>query len=220
MTLQRKLMAAFGALATIALLVAVTALYLTLGWQDAAAQAERHYRRSLLLQSIRADTFQALKEVDDALTGDVRDARDDFERILAPAQRHFREWQALADTSDEREEIARVRNGYDNLVAYARRVFELLPMDRAAAEKLIDLEIDTRAHEQFRVLTENGVQADGRKRDEIGAETRRVRTTTQVMLAVSMVSILSLTLLLAGFIAQDLFRPLRGAGDAGAPVPR
>ena len=209
MTLRRKLFVVFSALAVIALLVTGVALFLTLTWQSTTAQVERHYQRSLLLQRIRAGTFQALKEVDDALTGDHVDAKDDFERALQPTSRDFSEWSSLADTPDERAEVSRVQAAYERLISSARQVFELIPKDRAAAIQLVDDEIDTRTYEQFRVLTEEGVQADREHRRAIAAETNRVRTTTQVMLAISAFSILSLIFLLAAYLSHDLFGSLR-----------
>lgn len=209
MTLRRKLFVVFSALAIIALLVTGVALYLTLTWQSTTTQLERHYQRSLLLQRIRAGTFQALKEVDDALTGDHVDAKDDFERALRPTSRDFSEWSSLADTPDEQAEVTRVQAAYERLLGSARQVFDLIPKDRAAAIRLVDDEIDTRAYEQFMVLTEEGVQADREHRRAITAETNRVRATTQAMLAISTFSILSLIFLLAAYLTHDLFRPLR-----------
>ena len=89
MMLRRKLLIVFGGLAFLSLLVAGVGFWSTIRWQATASEVEQHYRRSLLLQRVRASTFQALKEVDDGLTGDSVDARRDFERALLPAAQDF-----------------------------------------------------------------------------------------------------------------------------------
>ena len=209
MTLRRKLVAAFAGLVAVGLLAAGAALFGTLRWQSTAADMETHYQRSLLLQRVRAGTFQALKEVDDALTGDHVDALADFERALAPTARDFEEWASLADTHAEQGEVERVRAAHRRLIENARQAFALVGRDRAAAVRLVDDEVDTGDYERFRVLTERGVEADRNRRRIVRSETERVRTTTQIMLAVSVLSILSLTLLIAAYLSHDLFAPLR-----------
>lgn len=209
MTLRRKLLAAFAGLVAVATLTAGAALFATLRWQTTASDMETHYRRSLLLQQVRAGTFQALKEVDDALTGDHVDARADFDRALAPATRDFEEWASLADTHAEQGEVERVRQAHARLIGNANQVFALLPQNRSAAIRLVDDEVDTGDYEAFRLLTERAVRADQERRRTVRAETERVRTTTQIMLAVAALSVLSLTLLIAAYLSHDLFAPLR-----------
>jgi HAMP domain-containing protein len=209
MSLRTKLMTSFAGLATIALMVIAVAFYTTLRWQAANAEMEMHFQRSLLLQSVRANTFQALKEVDDGLTGDHVDARADFEAALEPATRDFADWAARADTPAERDEVSRVRAAYEELVASGRRVFDLIPDDRAAAIQLVDDEVDTKDLARFREVTEAAVEADLAIRGRIAAEMQRLRETAQVMLAISAISVIALTLLIAAYLSSDLFRPLR-----------
>jgi two-component system, OmpR family, sensor kinase len=213
MSLRTKLIASFAGLAAIALLVIGVAFYTTLRWQAANGEMEMHYERSLLLQSVRANTFQALKEVDDGLTGDHVDARADFEAALEPATRDFAAWAALADTEAEREEVARVRAAHAELVASGRRVFDLMPIDRAAAIQLADDEVDTKDLARFRAITVAAMDADLAIRDGIGRETRALRNTAQVMLAISAISVVALILLIAAYLSSDLFRPLRELSD-------
>jgi two-component system, OmpR family, sensor kinase len=213
MSLRTKLIASFVALAAIALLVIGVAFYTTLRWQAANGEMEMHFQRSLLLQSVRANTFQALKEVDDGLTGDHVDARADFEAALEPATRDFAAWAALADTQAEREEVARVRAAHAELVASGRRVFDLVPIDRAAAIQLADDEVDTKDLARFRAITVAAMDADLAIRDGIGRETRALRDTAQVMLAISAISVVALMLLIAAYLSSDLFRPLRELSD-------
>lgn len=213
MLLRTKLIASFAALAAIALLVIGVAVYTTLRWQAANGEMEMHYERSLLLQSVRANTFQALKEVDDGLTGDHVDARADFEAALEPATRDFAAWAALADTQAERDEVARVRAAHAELVASGRRIFDLVPIDRAAAIQLADDEVDTKDLARFRAITVAAMDADLAIRDGIGRETRALRDTAQVMLAISAISVVALMLLIAAYLSSDLFRPLRELSD-------
>lgn len=207
-TVRRKLFSAFAALATIALLASGVTLYTTLRWQATNQVVQTHFQRSLLLQHVRAATFQALKEVDDALNGDVADAERDFERALTHAERDFGEWAALADTQAERREVATVRAAYDRLLASARRLFRIARTDLATAAQIADDELDTKDFEAFRILTEQGVQADRTRRASVVRQTQRVRQTTQIMATIAILSILSLILLISAFLSQDLLRPL------------
>lgn len=210
MMLRRKLLIVFGGLAFLSLLVAGVGFWSTIRWQATAGEVEQHYRRSLLLQRVRASTFQALKEVDDGLTGDSLDARRDFERALLPAAQDFAQWTMLADTARERREVASVRDAYGDLVGDARRVFDLIDAGRRGeAVQLLDDELDTRDVERFRVLTEEGIAADRSRRRDVRANVEQVRRTTQILLVIALISILSLVLLFAAYLAQDLFRPLR-----------
>lgn len=213
MSLRTKLIASFAGLAAIALLVIGVAVFTTLRWQAANAEMEMHFQRSLLLQSVRASTFQALKEVDDGLTGDHVDARADFEAALEPATRDFRAWAALADTPAEQAEVARVRAAHAELVASGRRVFDLVPVNRAAAIQLADDEVDTKDLARFRAITVAAVDADMRIREGIARETTRLRETAQVMLAIGAISVIALILLIAAYLSSDLFRPLRQMSD-------
>ncbi len=167
-SLRRKLLTLFGGLVAIALLVAGVALVITLNWQSTTADLEDHFRRSLLLERVRANTFQALKEVDDALTDDAIDARADYEAAIEPAARDFAEWAALAHTDAERAELVRVRGAHAELLDSAGRVFELLNAgDRAGAIKLVDDELDTKDMKRFREITDGAVATDRAIRQSI-----------------------------------------------------
>lgn len=209
LSLRTKLIAAFVGLAAISLLVIGVALYTTLRWQAANAEVETHFQRSLLLQSVRANTFQALKEVDDGLTSDHVDARADFEAALQPANRDFATWAAFAHTDAERDEVSRVRAAYTQLINSGRRVFDLIPTDRQAAIRLADDEVDTKDLARFRQITVAAVNADMSIREDIARDTRRLRETAQVMLTISAVSVIALMLLIAAYLTSDLFKPLR-----------
>lgn len=75
MSLRRKLLTAYGALALLALLIAGMAGWTLLRWQDTSGELREHFERSLLLQRVRATTYHALKEVPDAVSAGDTDAR-------------------------------------------------------------------------------------------------------------------------------------------------
>ncbi len=227
-SLRRKLLTLFGGLVAIALLVAGVALVITLSWQSTTADLEDHYRRSLVLERVRASTFQALKEVDDALTDDAVDARADYESAIEPAARDFAEWASLARTDAERAELLRVRGAHAELLESAGKVFERLNAgDKAGAIQLVDDELDTKDMKRFRDITDRAVATDRAIRQAIERRTAEVRRTAQILILISLLGILSLALLLAAYLGQDLFRPLRElsqsidrllAGDSTARV--
>lgn len=212
MTLRRKLLIAFGGLAILALLAAAVTVYITVRWQGTTEEVQRHYQRSLLLQSVRAQTFQALAEVNDALAGepdDYADARGDFERAIATTDENFAQWRTLSEDVAETVEILEVQSSYQNLLTYARQVFALLDAGRLAeAVRLVDDELDTGDYARFQEATERAVAADERNRQSIVALSQDLRGTALVMSAVTMIAALSLTLLIAAYLAQDLFHPL------------
>ena len=209
MTIRRKLAVLLGGLAAIAVLVAGVALFITLRWQTTADDIASHYNRSLILQGVRADIFAALKEVDDALTGDAADAQRDFERNVAPTAENLKRWTALAHDDAERREVGEVQGAFERLVTDAERVFALmLDGRREEAVRLVDEDLDVRGYAAFREITERAVAADGERRRQIIRDTDALRRTAQIMIAVVFLATLSLTLLLAAFVAQDLFRPL------------
>jgi len=211
-TLRRKLLTAFGGLAATALLAAAVALYVSLRWHATAGEVERHYLRSLLLQQVRAETFQALAEVNDALAGDPNeavDARRDFDRAIAPTAGVFAQWARLADSERERREMSTVRAAHATLIDAATRVFALVDAGRRAeAVRLVDDRLDTGDYAAFRALTERAVGYDQQRRREIRAGTERLRRSAGIMASIAILAALSLSLLIAAYLASDLFRPL------------
>nr|WP_314444302.1 ATP-binding protein [uncultured Sphingomonas sp.] len=212
MTLRRKLLIAFGGLAATALLAAAVALAVALRWQATSGEVENHYQRSLLLQRVRAETFQALAEVNDALAGnadEALDARRDFERAIAPSRTVFREWASLADTDRERAEVREVRTAHERLLADARRVFDLVDAGRRPeAIRLVDDQLDTGDYAAFRDLTERVVAYDLQRRGEVRADTLALRRSAGIMATIAILAALSFTLLIAAYLANDIFRPL------------
>jgi two-component system, OmpR family, sensor kinase len=210
MSLRRKLLTTFGALALLALLIAGMTVWATFQWQRTDRQLQDHYTRSLLLQGVRATVFRAFKEVPDAvLTGDV-DARQEFEAFIPIIEEDFAEWAALADTEEERQQVEQVRGAYEALVRDARQVFDLVDAGQNdAAFQLMEGQLEDEEFQGFQELTEAAVESDQRNREIIRAQTQNTRRTAQIILAIGAFGTLSLGLLLAAYLASDLFRPLR-----------
>lgn len=218
MTLRRKLLVAFGGLVATAFLASAIALYVSLRWQATAGEIEQHYLRSLLLQQVRAETFQALAEVNDALAGDAAEAADaqrDFDRAIVPTTADFAQWARLADNERELAEVRDVRTAHRRLLGYARRVFALIGAGRRAeAVRLVDDQLDTGDYAAFRDLTERVVRFDRERRRTVRADTQRLRRSAGIMATVAILAALSLALLIAAYLASDLFRPLGRLRDA------
>lgn len=218
MTLRNKLLTAFGGLAATALLAAAVALYVSLRWQATSGDVERHYLRSLIVQQVRAETFQALAEVNDALAGDpieADDARRDFERAIEPTSAMFSQWTNLADSPREAGEVRAVKNAQARLIEDARRVFAMIESDRRSeAVRFVDDQLDTGDYAAFRALTERIVVSDQERRRTIRAGTEQLRRSASVMATIAIMAAVSLTLLIAAYLASDLFRPLQGLRDA------
>jgi two-component system OmpR family sensor kinase len=66
----------------------------------------------------------------------------------------------------------------------------------------------------FQTLTEEAVASDQNNRQVIRAQTQRTRQTAQLVLAIASFGTVSLVLLLAAYLASDLFAPLREVRQA------
>lgn len=212
-------MITFGALVLLGLLVAGVSVWATLQWEATNAQLREHYTRSLEAQRIRGTTFEAFKEIPDALGENDPDARQEFETTLEPVEKDFELWRSLARTEEEKRQVEEVREAYDVLVRDAYEFFDLLGSGRREeASDLVDGKIEEEDFESFQAATERAVESDRAIRDEVRARTEDTRRTAQLVLVMASFGTVSLLLLLAAYLAADLFRPLReleGAlGDA------
>ncbi|AHY47871.1 Histidine kinase-, DNA gyrase B-, and HSP90-like ATPase [Rubrobacter radiotolerans] len=209
MSLRKKLFATFAGLALMTLLVSGVTVWAMVQWNRTEEELQDHYQRSLILEDVRAQTLQAFLEVSEGLTGNDADAREDFEEALVPAERNFQRWMGLADTEGELREVETVRAAYDDAVAGSERAFDLIEDDRLdEAESLFD-ELEDTVYEEFQVVTREAAEADRLRREEIRTSVEDTRRTAQILLAVSSFGAISLVLLLAAFLASDLFTPLR-----------
>ncbi|MBA2783096.1 MAG: HAMP domain-containing protein [Rubrobacteraceae bacterium] len=210
MNLRRKLFVTFGTLALLGLVVAGVSIWATLRWETSNEDLQGHYLRSLQAQRIRAITFEAFKEVSDALGENDSDARQEFEQALEPADRDFEMWANLAETDEEKRQVREVREDYDTLVADARKFFDLLDSGRRnEAADLADGKIEEADFENFVASTGQAVASDRERRDEVRARAEDARRTAQLVLIVAAFGTISLMLLLAAYLTSDLFRPLR-----------
>lgn len=215
MNLRRKLLTIFAGLALLALATAGVTVWAIAQWQASNEKLQGHYQRSLLLQRVRAETFRAFKEVPDAVTGDDPNSREEFEKYLSPAEQDFKRWAELADTKAERQQVQQVRNAYDQLVRVAQKAFDLVEAGRRdQAFVLMEGQLEDKDFLTFEKLTEQAVTSDQKNRAVIQAQTQATRQTAQLVLTIAAFGTISLVLLIAAYLASDLFTPLREVKQA------
>ena len=221
MNLRRKLLITFGTLVLLGLTIASITVWTTIQWESSNEELQNHYIRSLEAQRVRAATFQAFKEVPDALVGEDPNARQEFEEALVGVEQDFETWADLADTDEEQQQVREVREAYDVLMQNAGEFFDLIEAgDREEAIVLAEGGLEERDFEEFEAATEQAVASDRDIRDDVRAQTESTRQTARLVLLIASFGILSLLLLLAAYLASDLFRPLRELGHALDDVER
>lgn len=210
MSLRHKLLTIFGALALISLVTAGVTFWTITQWRATNRELEGHYQRSLLLQRVRAATFRAFKEVPDAVTGDDQDSRQEFAEYIRPAEEDFAKWSELANTDEERQEVRQLREKFDVLVRNAGRAFDLVEAGRMReAFVFMEGQLEDNNFAPFQEATEQAVASDQRKREVISARVQGTRRSALIVLSIAAFGALSLILLLAAYLASDLFKPLR-----------
>jgi len=219
MSLRQKLLTIFGALALISLVIAGVTFWMIMQWRATSEELEGHFRRSLLLQRVRAATFRAFKEVPDAVTGDDTDSRQEFVEYIRPAEEDFAMWSELANTDEEREEVRRVRERFDALVRNAHHAFDLVEAGRMReAFDFMEGQLEDNDFAPFQQVTEVAVASDQSKRGVIRAHVQSAQQNAQIILSIAAFGAVSLILLLAAYLSSDLFKPLReveaALGDA------
>jgi len=163
----------------------------------------------LLLQRIRASTFRAFKEVPDAVTGDDIDSDQEFEEYIQPAKEDFETWARLAEDDAEREQVRQIREAFNVLEVTAKETFALVKQNRLKeAFDLMEGKLEDNDFENFNRLTAEAVKSDRAKRQLIRASNENTRRTARIVLAVVAFGTISLVLLLAAYLASDLFKPL------------
>ncbi len=209
MNLRRKLLTVFGALALLSLVTAAVTLWAISSWTKTSKATENHYQRSLLLQRIRASTFRAFKEVPDAVTGDDIDSDQEFEEYIKPAREDFETWANLAEDEAELQQVKQIRAAFDVLEASAKETFALVKQNRLKeAFDLMEGKLEDNDFEIFNRLSEEAVESDRAKREVIRQSNENTRRTARIVLAVAAFGTISLVLLLAAYLASDLFKPL------------
>lgn len=159
--------------------------------------------------------------VPDAIISSDPDARQEFEQSLKPATEDFKRWAELVDTSSERKQVQQVRNTYNNLVNDARAAFDLAAAGRREqAFSLLEVQLEGKDFIRFEKLTQQAVASDLKNRQIIRQQTQSTRQTAQLVLAIAAFGIISLILLLAAYLASDLFAPLREVEQALDDVAR
>jgi two-component system, OmpR family, sensor kinase len=215
MNLRKKLLTTFSALALLTLATAGVTLWAVAKWQDSEQKLKAHYQRSLILLNVQAATFRAIKELPDAIIGNDPDARQEFETFLKPAEADFQRWIALADTKAEKQQVIKVRNAYETLIKDARIMLDLVEQNRRdRASLLLENQLEGKDFVRFQELTQQAVESDRQNRRIIQTQTQNTRHTAQLVLAIVAFGTISLTLLLAAYLASDLFAPLREVEQA------
>jgi two-component system, OmpR family, sensor kinase len=188
----------------------------TLGkWKNTEKQLQEHYQRSLLVKEVQATTFRAFKELPDSVTGGDTDAREEFEELIATITPDFQQWAALAHNDQERQQVQQVRNTYETLLKEARQVFNLVDAGRRKeALILLDDHVEEGILEDFEKVTEAAIESDRQNRTVVRAQVENARRTAQLALSIVAFGTISLVLLLAGYLASDLFTPLREVKQA------
>lgn len=106
--------------------------------------------------------------------------------------------------------MRQVRQAYEQVVQDAERFFTLLEAgDRQQARTLMENQLEESSFQSFEQATERAVDSDQDRREEIRAQVESTRRTAQLVLIISAFGTISLLLLLAAYLASDLFRPLR-----------
>jgi len=215
MNLRRKLLTVFGALALLSLVTAAVTLWTISSWTSTSTETENHYRRSLLLQRIRASTFRAFKEVPDAVTGDDPESEQEFEEYIQPAKEDFESWANLAEDDAERQQVEQIRQAFHVLEESAKQTFALVKQNRLKeAFDLMEGKLEDHDFETFNRLTKEAVETDRAKREVIRQLNEQTRRTARIVLAVVSFSTVSLVMLLAAYLASDLFKPLKELKEA------
>ncbi|WP_119065692.1 ATP-binding protein [Rubrobacter indicoceani] len=215
MSLKRKLFVTFAGLGLMTLLVAGVTIWSMVQWSRTEQDLREHYMRSLLLQEVRASTFQASLEVGEAINTVDPDARQEFDDAILPAQGYLDQWADLADNEAERAEIREVRQAYEQVIDVSYEAFDLVEAgDNEAAQELFDTQIEDLDFPAFQAVAQNAENNDRVRRDEIREETESTRRAAQIMLAISSFGALSLVMLLAAYLASDLFSPLKDIRNA------
>lgn len=215
MNLRKKLLTTFSGLALLALATAGVTVWAIAQWQNSERRLQGHYQRSLLLQRVRSATFRAFKEVPDAIVSNDPDARQEFEAFLKPAEEDFKRWVDLADTEAEIKQVQQVRSAYEALIKDARAAFNLVEAGRRdRAFTLLEDQLEAKDFVRFEELSEQAVTSDRLNRLIITRQTQNTRQTAQLVLAIAAFGTISLMLLLAAYLASDLFAPLREVEQA------
>ncbi|MEX5718257.1 ATP-binding protein [Geodermatophilus maliterrae] len=211
--LQRRLLRSLVALGLLGVLVVGVTGFTLVQWTETEQTLSRHYVRSLRLQEVRAQAFDALTQVPAAVRG-VPDARAEYEQARQPLDRAFDEWAALADDAGERAEVTAIRDTAARLDEGADRVLDLVDAGRTEEATAALAEVEATLVEPFESLTAAAVETDRDKRRELRADAAAARRTATLTLAVAGAGVLSLLLLVGAYLTGGVFTPLRRLLDA------
>lgn len=229
MTLRKKLQTTLIVLVAVVLGLTAVMLWTTQQWQEWDSSLREHYERSLLLQEVRAGTFRAFKELPDAISRVDPDAREEFDALLAEAEKDFRSWMALAHTKDEQRQVEAVQTAFAGLIEQGHRVFGLVEEGRLSeAAHLLEDQIETVDFSWFESLSAEVADSDTTYRRLILRERERIRKLAQGAVVAESTATVGLVVLLGYYFVSRLFRPLGeveralnalGSGDLERRIP-
>jgi len=209
MKLRQKLLTTFSGLAVLALLNAGVTGWAIAQWQISNKNLEAHYQHSLRLKNLQGNVYRALKEVPDAIALADEEASIEFEHLLEPVEKQFKNWAKLAQSDREREQVKQFRQAYQIFVTDVRSIFNLLEAGkRSEALNLMEYQLEDRSLVKFEKLMDEAVNFDEKSRSQILAQVKDTRETARLVLTIAAFGTISLTLLLAAYLTSDLFSPL------------
>lgn len=229
MSFRHRLQTTLVTLILVVLGLSGVTLWATLQWQHSDSDLREHYLRSLLLQEVRAATFQSFKEVFAAISNGNSERRDEFEALLAEAEKDFHAWTVLAHSEAEQRQVLEVRGAYSALIRHTGQVFDLIAAGRVDdASTLLTEQIEDVDFPLFETLSARAGESDTEYRRHIGAESERIRRVARMALVTASAATVTLVAVLGYFFRSGLLRPLEevekalgalGRGDLQRRIP-
>ncbi len=210
MDLRKKLFTTFFGLGLMVLTVVGATLWTSNTWQNTNSMLEDHYKRSLLVQEIETTVYRAVKEIPDALTNLDDDAATEFKLLIAPVDKRFDRWAALAHTKNELNQVKLLRTAVEDVLKDSKRVLELQNTEGSlVAAKYMEEQLDGVSLFNFQEITDEAIASDRAYGKSIQERVNWIRRTDRMISAIATFGTISLLLLLFAYVSGDLFAPLR-----------
>jgi signal transduction histidine kinase len=213
MTLRRKLLTVFAALALMSLLSAGLTIWSTLQQYERLDALDEQYRQGLLLHRIRTTSGTLFRRHALAVLVETPRGAAHFEELDGRVRADL---DALAEHASREEDVRvvkRVREAYEAVVSPLLGALHPMP----DVEGLPPEELVRHAHERylsFGRLVDESLERNQHMREVIHARVARLRETVLFAVAASAFGTLCLVLLLAAYVASDIFGPLRELEEA------
>lgn len=217
MTLRRKLLTAFAALAVMSLLSAGLTIWSTANQNRLLDEIEEQYAQSLVLQRIRAATTTLFRKQALALVLANPQSTEHFEELDTRVRHDFDELRERMTKGRDPEKHRVLKEAYDALTA---GLFAAIRPRELAEADIEPPRLPPRGDfVAFRELVDRSLDENERSRDRLKRRIAQLRETIQLAVAISAFGTLCLVLLLAAYVASDIFAPLaelEGALDDAA----